>query len=294
MAEEAFVIDGRITANSEEAEKALDKTVEKAESTAGKLSSIFSTIGKASVVAITSASTAIGFLGKQSISAYAEFEQLVGGAELMFGDAFDYIADKAKNAYSTVQMSQNEYLEQVNGFATGLKTALKGDAEASAILADRIITAEADIVSATGVSAESVQNAFNGIMKSNFSMLDNLKLGIVPTKEGFADLIKQVNKWNKENGKNTKYTINNLADCQNALIDYIEMQGLSGYASMEASTTISGSLASVKSAWSNLLIGLSGGSDDIENLIGNLVTTISGDGSESNPGLIGNLLPPNR
>ena len=144
------------------------------------------------------------------------------------------MAEKARNAYETVQMSQNDYLQQVNGFATGLKTALGGNVQAAAELADKVITAEADVVAATGNTQEAVQNAFNGIMKSNFTMLDNLQLGIAPTKEGFQQLIDKVNEWNAENGEATAYTIDNLADCQAALVDYIEMQGLAGYAANEA------------------------------------------------------------
>ena len=94
----------------------------------------------------------------------------MGGAELVVGEAYDFIANKAQNAFATVQMSQNDYLQQVNGFATGLKTALKGNEKAAAELADRIITAEADVVAATGASQEAVQNAFNGIMKSNYTI----------------------------------------------------------------------------------------------------------------------------
>nr|DAQ58317.1 MAG TPA: tail tape measure protein [Caudoviricetes sp.] len=189
----------------------------------------------------------------------------------MFGDAYSTVAANAANAYKNVQMSQNEYLTQVNGFATGLKTALGGNAQAAAELANRIITAEADVVAATGASQESVQNAFNGIMKSNYTMLDNLQLGITPTKEGFQSLIDSVNVWNAENGKMTEYTIDNLADCQSALVDYIDMQGLAGYAANEAADTIQGSVASMKSAWQDLLTGFADENANLEVLMGNLV-----------------------
>lgn len=233
------------------------------------------TAAKIGTASITAAATGIAALTKASIENYAEYEQLVGGAELMFGDAYDFIADKAKNAYSTVQMSQNEYLQQVNGFATGLKTALGGNEQAAAELADRIINAEADIVAATGNTAENVQNAFNGIMKSNYTMLDNLQLGITPTKEGFQEVIDKVNEWNAANGNATNYMIDNLADAQNALVDYIEMQGLAGYAANEASQTISGSLASAKAAWSNLVTGVADDNADFDKLITNFVNSVS-------------------
>lgn len=189
----------------------------------------------------------------------------------MFGDAYDFVAEKAKNAYSTVQMSQNDYLRQVNGFATGLKTALGGNAQAAAELADKIVNAEADVVAATGASQEMVQNAFNGIMRSNYVMLDNLQLGITPTKEGFQEVIDKVNEWNAANGKATNYVIDNLADAQSALVDYIEMQGLQGYAANEAADTIQGSIASMKAAYDNFITGLGDENADMAELITNLL-----------------------
>lgn len=210
-------------------------------------------------------------LTKEAIQNYSEYEQLVGGAQLMFGDAFETVAKYASDAYKTVQMSQNDYLQQVNGFATGLKTALGGDAEAAAELANRIVVAEADVVAATGNSQEAVQNAFNGIMRSNFTMLDNLQLGITPTKEGFQEVIDKVNEWNAANGRATNYQMGNLADMQSALVDYIEMQGLAGYASNEAADTIQGSLSTLSASWNNLVTGLGDSSQDLGPLIQNVV-----------------------
>lgn len=213
-------------------------------------------------------------VGKAAYTSYARYEQLAGGAQLMFGDAYDFVAEKARNAYKTVQMSQNDYLQQVNGFATGLKTALGGNVQAAAELADKVIAAEADVVAATGNTQEAVQNAFNGIMKSNFTMLDNLQLGITPTKEGFQQLIDKVNEWNAENGEATAYTIDNLADCQAALVDYIEMQGLAGYAANEAAGTIEGSTASMKAAWQNLATGMADSNADMEGLTQDFVDSV--------------------
>lgn len=110
-----------------------------------------------------------------------------------------------------------------------------------------------------------------GIMKSNYTMLDNLQLGIKPTKEGMQEVIDAVNKWNKANGRATKYQINNLADCQSALVDYIKMQGLAGYAANEAAGTIQGSWAALKGSWQNLLVGFADGNQDLNVLIQNVV-----------------------
>lgn len=250
-----FKLFAKLSLDAKEYEKGLSDAQSKAgsfvsgvKSVVGKAGDVLATVGKTAAAAIGVASTAVSGLAKKSLDAYADFEQLEGGAKLMFGSAYDFIMQKSAEAYSTVQLSQNAYLEQVNGFAVGLKTALGGNEQAAAELADKIITAEADIVSATGNSQEAVQNAFNGIMKSNYTMLDNLQLGIKPTKEGMEEVIDKVNAWNAANGKATSYMIDNLADVQSALVDYVEMQGLAGYAANEASTTIQGSIAGMKSA----------------------------------------------
>ena len=259
-----------------------------------KLGNGLKTAAKVGVAAVTAAGTAIVALTKASVDSYAEYEQLVGGAELMFGDAYKTVMQNAQEAYKTVQMSQNEYLQQVNGFATGLKTALDGNEQEAAELAHRIVQAEADVVAATGNTAENVQNAFNGIMKSNFTMLDNLQIGITPTKEGFQEVIDKVNEWNKANGEATSYQMGNLADMQSALVDYIEMVGMSGYAQREASETITGSISSMKSAWSNLLTGLSDDSADLGKLVNNLVDSITGYVDESGnrvKGVVDNIFP---
>ena len=251
-----------------------DEASENVETLSGKFKNGLAAAAKVGAAAVGAAATGIAVLTKKALNNYAEYEQLVGGARLMFGEAYDYIADKAANAYKTVQMSQNDYLQQVNGFATGLKTALGGNEQAAAELADKIINAEADVVAATGNSQEAVQNAFNGIMKSNYTMLDNLQIGITPTKEGFQEVIDKVNDWNAANGRATEYQIENLADCQSALVDYIEMVGMQGYAADEAAKTIQGSVASMKAAWSNLLTGIADDNADFKTLTEQFVDSL--------------------
>lgn len=241
----------------------------------GKLATkTMSVIAEAALAASAAAATAVGALAKEAVASFGDYEQLAGGAELMFGEAYDFIAEKAKTAYKDIQMSQNDYLEQVNGFAIGLKIAMGGDEVGAAKLADRIVAAEADIVAATGNTAENVQNAFNGIMKNNYTMLDNLQIGITPTKEGFQELIDKVNAYKEAHGEATKYTIDNLADCQNALVDYIEMQGLAGYAQAEGADTLQGSMASMTAAWQNMLTGMADPTQDFEELVSNLIDSV--------------------
>ena len=251
-----------------------DEASKNVSSIASKLGNGLKTAAKIGTAAVGVASAAVVALTKQSIESYAEYEQLVGGAELMFGKAYDTVAKNAQEAYKTVQMSQNEYLQQANGFATGLKTALGGNEKAAAELSHKIIQAEADIIAATGNTSENVQNAFNGIMKSNFTMLDNLQIGITPTKEGFQEVIDKVNEWNTANGEATQYQMGNLADMQSALVDYIDMVGMSGYAQAEASKTIQGSLASARGAYKNLLTGMADDNADFGALVTNFVDSV--------------------
>jgi len=272
MAANVFELFATISLDTDEYERKLKDSENKTSTFADVLKANLAS--GAIIAGVKKLAGVVADVGKAAYTSYARYEQLAGGAQLMFGDAYDFVAEKARNAYKTVQMSQNDYLQQVNGFATGLKTALGGNAQAAAELADKVITAEADVVAATGNSQEAVQNAFNGIMKSNYTMLDNLQLGIAPTKEGFQQLIDKVNEWNAENGEATSYTIDNLADCQAALVDYIEMQGLAGYAANEAAGTIEGSTASMKAAWQNLATGMADSNADMEGLTKDFVDSV--------------------
>nr|DAQ67976.1 MAG TPA: tail tape measure protein [Bacteriophage sp.] len=272
MGANVFNLEATITLNADEYERSLKDSEKKTSTFADVLKANLAS--GAIIAGVKKLAGVVADVGKAAYTSYARYEQLASGAQLMFGDAYDFVAEKARNAYKTVQMSQNDYFQQVNGFATGLKTALGGNVQAAAELADKVITAEADVVAATGNTQEAVQNAFNGIMKSNYTMLDNLQLGITPTKEGFQQLIDKVNEWNAENGEATAYTIDNLADCQAALVDYIEMQGLSNYAAEEAARTIEGSTASMKAAWQNLATGMADSNADMEGLTQDFVDSV--------------------
>lgn len=280
---DVFDLVAKIRLDSSEYESGVGEAKSTFSNLASGVKTGLSTVAKVGGAAIAAGAAGVAALTKMGIEGYKSYEQLAGGAELLWGDAYSFIADKASQSYKTVQMSQNDYLTQVNGFAVGLKTALGGNEQAAAELADRIITAEADIVAATGATQENVQNAFNGIMKNNFSMVDNLGLGITATKEGFQTMIDSVNAYNTAHGESTKYQIDNIADCQAALLDYVEMQGMSGYAAAEAAGTLEGSLAMMKGAWENLVVGMADSNADMELLINNFV--------ESTATAAKNLLP---
>lgn len=245
----------------------LDKKTKSTSNTLNNLGKVgkgaLAMIGTASVVA----GTAIAGVMTKSVKEFSKLEQTMGGAKLLFGESADFIEQKSKKAFRTAGLSANDYLQQVNGLAVGLKTALGGNEQAAAELADKIITAEADIVAATGNTQENIQNAFNGIMKGNYTMLDNLQLGIKPTKEGMQEVIDKVNEWNATQGKATQYQMGNYADMQSALVDYVKMQKIAGYASREASETIQGSISSLTASWTNFLSGAGSIKDVIKSLI---------------------------
>ena len=227
---------------------------------------------------------------------FGTYEQLSEGAKLAFGDAYDYIEKRSKEAYRNVQMSQNDYLQQVNGLAVGLRESMGGNYEAAAELADKVVTAEADIVAAMGISQDAAQNAFNGIMKGNYAMLDNLQLGIKPTKEGMQEVIDKVNDWRKAQGEAGDLTIDSLADCQAAVVDYVEMMGYAGYAGKEGMDTIQGSISAAKAAWDNLITSIgTGDPEGIQQAVNGLVVTLFGTWSDETQkregGLINNILP---
>lgn len=241
-----------------EVEESAQKAKKGVEDSTNQLSA--SVIAKAQLMAqaiagaIKTAASGAKNLIQGTVEAFGDYEQLKGGAELMFGKGFDTVMGHAKTAYKDVQMSMNDYLTQANSYSTGLKESLGGDEQAAADLSHKIIKAQADLVSATGNSQEAVANALGGIMKNNFSMLDNLQLGIKPTKEGMQEVIDKMNEMN-----GTHYEMGNLADMESAIVDYISYAGMADYATKEAAGTIQGSLAMTKASWENLLTAFGSG-----------------------------------
>lgn len=248
----------------------------------------FSAVAKAAGAAMAGAGAAVGAIAKQSLDAYGDFEQLQGGVKLALGDkVWSTVEQRSQQAFSNMQISQNDYLEKVNSMATGLREALggKGHEQEAADLADRVIRTQADIVSAMGITQEAADNAFSGIMKGNFMMLDNLNLDIKPTKEGMQEVIDKMNEWNATQSDRTAtdYQIDNLADCQAALADYVEYMGLSGYATSEGASTIQGSVSKMKAAWTDWVGELGKSDGDMGRVTANL--------AESVQDVVGNVTP---
>lgn len=208
-------------------------------------------------------------VGKQALNSYADYQQLAGGVETLFGDSANVVQDYANNAYKTAGLSANEYMETVTSFSASLLQSLNGDTAKSAEVADMAITDMSDNANKMGTSMESIQNAYQGFAKQNYTMLDNLKLGYGGTKSEMERLLADAEKFS-----GVKYDINNLNDVYQAIHVVQTEMGITGTTAKEANETISGSFGAMKSAWENLLTGLADGNANIGDLINNLVDSV--------------------
>lgn len=270
MAINVFELFGTLGVDNKPANEAIDETTEKA----GKSSSIFSKLGSGlkvvgagmAVAAGVAGAAAIG-LSKQVIGAYGEYEQLIGGVETLFGTAADKVQGYADQAFQTAGMSANQYMETVTGFSASLLQSLGGDTAKAADVADQAVTDMADNANKMGSDISSIQNAYQGFAKQNYTMLDNLKLGYGGTKEEMARLLEDAEKIS-----GIEYDISSFADVTEAIHVMQTEMGITGTTAKEATETIQGSLAGMGSAWQNLLAGLGNSDADIGKLVDNLVT----------------------
>lgn len=244
----------------------LEKSASKASSIAG---SIGKTVGKGLAIAGAAAATATVALVKGAVESYASYEQLIGGVETLFKDSAGVVEQYANNAYKTAGMSANQYMETVTSFSASLLQSLDGDTAAAAKKADLAITDMADNANKMGSSMESVENAYKGFAKQNYTMLDNLKLGYGGTKAEMERLLADAEKLS-----GVKYDISSYSDIVDAIHVVQTEMGITGTTAKEASSTIEGSLNSMKAAWGNMLTGIADENADFDTLISNLVDSV--------------------
>ena len=211
-------------------------------------------------------------------------QQSIGGVETLFGDSASRVISAAENAYRTAGVSANSYMEQVTSFSATLLQGLGGDTKAAAGYADKAIVQMADNANKMGTSMESIQYAYQGFAKDNYTMLDNLKLGYGGTQSEMARLINDSGVL----GDSVKVTAETVKDVPfSSIIDAIQViqdnLGITGTTAKEAATTLTGSFASVKAALSNVLAGLALGQD--------LGPALNGLASTLATFLTGNLIP---
>ena len=242
----------------DENEKAIKEGGKAAEESGSKFEGfgkVLKTVGVALGAVAVAAGAAAVKLGKEVIAAYADYEQLVGGVDTLFKDSSQEIQRYAANAYKTAGLSANEYMETVTGFSASLIQSLGGDTEKAAKYADMAIT-----------DMSSIQNAYQGFAKQNYTMLDNLKLGYGGTKQEMERLLADAEKIS-----GVKYDISSYADVVEAIHVMQESMDIAGTTAKEAEATISGSVNALKSAVSNLIVGFGDADADMELLCNNMV-----------------------
>ena len=225
----------------------------------GAIKDGLATVAKIGIAATGAAATGVATLVKQSISAYAEYEQLTGGIETLFGDSANKVIANSEKAFATAGMSVNEYMETSIQGAAALINSLGGDTAQAAELIDISIQDMSDNVNKMGTSMESVQNAYRGFSRQNFTMLDNLSLGFAGTKEGMQQLLDKARELS-----GVEYDINSYADIVKAIHVVQTEMGITGTTAKEAAGTITGSIASVKAAWKNLSIEMAKENGDVD------------------------------
>ena len=272
-----FELFGTIALNTGGAEKQLAKISAAGKKVGSVLGKGFKVAGEAALqmgkvigAGVAAGTTAMGKLVSSAMSAYASYEQLEGGVKKLFGDdAQNLVMEYARNAYRTAGLSANEYMDTVTSFSASLISSLGKDTVAAAAYADLAITDMADNANTFGANMEDIQNAYKGFSKQNYTMLDNLKLGYGGTQKERERLLADAEKLS-----GVKYDISSFADIIEAIHVIQESQNIAGTTAKEASTTISGSIGSVKAAWANLLSGLADSNQDIDQLVGNLSDSV--------------------
>lgn len=300
-----FDLGARIGCDTSEYDKALDRSESKMSNLAGKLKSGIGTIAKVTAAGLTAAAAGVAALSKKAVEGYADFEQLTGGVETLFGaggmeiekyaekvgksvddvrDEYDKlmkaqndVMDNAANAYMNAGLSANEYMETVTSFSASLIASLGGDTEKAADYANRAIIDMSDNANKMGSSMESIQNAYQGFAKQNYTMLDNLKLGYGGTGEEMKRLIADTAKMTdiqEKLGITVDAESMSFGNIVNAISVMQTKLGIAGTTAEEAASTISGSIGMMKSAWSNLVTGIANDEADFDKLIDSFVKSV--------------------
>lgn len=240
----------------------------------GKMSAL-ATAGKVGLGvlagAATSAATAIVGIGKAALSSYADFEQFSGGAELIFGDEIGKNLAEQSMQFANIGLNANEYLSTMNKLGPAMINAT-GDQQKAVDILNQSLTDQRDIITATGADADMVSRAFEGLARNNFTMLDNLQLGIKPTQEGMIELINSTGVAGKQIKSLDEVSLDQMYD---AIHKTVEGFNIAGNAARESSQTISGSIDAVKASWENVLTSLASGDNEaISGAINTLVENL--------------------
>ena len=299
--------------------KNMNESMKDATNSASKMSSVMKGIGSGAIkvgkglaVAGAAAATAVTALVSKSVGAFADYEQLTGGVETLFGaggrsveeyaqsvgksvsdiqgkydslmSAQNAVLENANKAYMTAGMSANEYMDTVTGFSASLISSLGGDTNKAADYANSALVDMSDNANKMGTDMESIKNAYQGFAKQNYTMLDNLKLGYGGTQEEMKRLLSDAEKLTGQ-----RYDISSFADITQAIHAIQTQMDITGTTAKEASTTISGSWGSLKAAFENTLVGLTTGGEMFDQSLDALVDSAKTFGQNVIPAITGAL-----
>lgn len=299
--------------------KNMNESMKDATNSASKMSSVMKGIGSSAIkvgkglaVAGAAAATAVTALVSKSVGAFADYEQLTGGVETLFGaggrsveeyaqsvgksvsdiqgkydslmSAQNVVLENANKAYMTAGMSANEYMDTVTGFSASLISSLGGDTNKAADYANSALVDMSDNANKMGTDMESIKNAYQGFAKQNYTMLDNLKLGYGGTQEEMKRLLSDAEKLTGQ-----RYDISSFADITQAIHAIQTQMDITGTTAKEASTTISGSWGSLKAAFQNVLVGLTTGGEMFNQSLDALVDSAKTFGQNVIPAITGAL-----
>ena len=292
MSLNVFEIFAKIGLDTKEYDKGLKDSKSKLSGLGNSIKSGLATAAKVGLAATTAAvgvaTTALVGLSKAAVSNYAQYEQLVGGVDKLYGEASKKVQAFADQAYQTSGMSANKYMETATSFSAALINSLGGDVDKAADLTDVAMRAMSDNVNVFGSDFQAVQNAFQGFAKQNYTMLDNLKLGYGGTKTEMERLIADANEYRTSIGQSADLSIDSFADIVQAIQSVQEAQHIAGTTSKEAMTTIEGSARATQAAWDNVITAIGRG-EGISEAFSGLVNSIFGE--KEGQGLLNQIIP---
>ena len=224
---------------------------------------------RAGAAAVSAVATGVGAITTQAVNAYAEYEQLTGGIETLYGDASATMMQYAQEAATATGQDMNSYMESAIATSAAMISAVEGDQARAAELTNMSMIDMADNANKLGTDMEAVQNAYRGFSRGNFTMLDNLALGYAGTREGMQQLLNDA-----QAISGVEYDIDSYSDIVEAIHAVQEEMGIAGTTANEASETISGSLGAVQASWQNLITNVANPDADLNSMIDTLISNV--------------------
>ena len=284
----AMELFAKLSLDSKDFDEGLSQAKEKASGFGSMLSTGLKVAAGIGTAAFSAAGVAVKNLTDQAVSSYASFEQLEGGVKKLYGTAADELMGYAQKAYQTSGMSANQYMETATSCSAAMIKSLDGDVSEAAKMTDIAMRAMSDNINTFGTDAEAVSNAFMGLSRNNYMMIDNLKLGYAGTAQGMMELINDSGVLGKTLTDTSELANVGFANMVKAIEEVQKQQNIAGTTAREAMTTIEGSATATKAAWENVITAMGRG-EGLSDAFDGLVTSIFGE--KEGEGLLNQIIP---